>query len=72
LTEHQDWKWWKDEAYKAATRADAAEKDAAALREAIERVLTGREVYKGDHTEVESYDTGTIENILSAALEAKP
>ena len=97
MTEHQDWKWWKDEAYKAAARADAAEKRwtdyhtlashslavmtaraeaaekrEAVLRKAIERVLTGREVYKGDHTEVESYDTGTIEDILSAALEAKP
>jgi len=58
-------KHWQD-------RAEAAEKREAVLRQAIERVLSGREVYKGDHTEVESYDTGTIEDILRAALEAKP
>ena len=54
------------------TRVEAAKKREAALRKAIERVLTGREVYRGDHTEIESYDAGTIEDILRAALETKP
>jgi hypothetical protein len=58
------------EALKA--RAEAAEKREAVLRKAIERVLTGREVYRGDHTEMESYSPDTIEDILLAALEAKP
>jgi hypothetical protein len=49
MTEHQDWKWWKDEAYKAAARAEAAEKlaampyDITGLNAALDEVRCQRE-----------------------------